>query len=61
MKALIFRDDRFFALKLTIPDLSKESDAFIFRVRWALEEIPTLEKKKKGKFLHRMGIFYFKS
>jgi hypothetical protein len=58
LKNLIVRDDGYCALNLTIPDLSKEIDAFIFRVWWALEEVPTLEKEK-GRFLRRMGTFYF--
>jgi len=59
LKILIFRDDGFYARNLTISDLSKESDAFIFRVWWALEEVQTLEKEKRT-FLCKMGIFYFK-
>jgi hypothetical protein len=51
--------DKFRALNLTIPNLSKESDAFIFSVWWVLKEVPTLEKERST-FLRRMGIFYVK-
>jgi hypothetical protein len=56
LEILIFRDDGLYACNLTIPDLSKESDAFIFRVWWALGEVQTLEKEK-GTFLCRRGNF----